>query len=570
MKIGPCVLPKSLLLILAASGLLLIAWSFAVPILEAPDEQSHWQYARYLHEQHSLPMYGPNFVEANSPPLYYLLIAPFATATEFPPVLVWDDGLGQLVQPFPPRFFQNSIADFETYWPIRIARLITALISLLTIIFCFLTGLELTGNLSTGLLAAGIVAFLPQFTFRGMNVSNDALVTMTSALAIYLVVRLIRRGFTWTLGVGVAISVAGAILSKTTAIFLIVPLALAILSSSKHWRPRIYRMSILGITALVIAPWLVRNEILYGDPFVREAMFTAVSNIIHVKPLFSSYFVTTFPTLLFASSVGVFGWMNLFLPIWIYGFFGATFLVGIASFAWHWLRQRIDGLLVTLVSIPLINLATVVYINLTLSQPQGRFMFPSLSAIAVIVAMGLETLPRWNKQATYLAVGALAVLNVLILTIWVIPAYWPSPLGRISEDVAELHPTTMRSFLPSDDHLVSTGSDPQIVIETDLDTGRYDFLQFDIGGTAAAPFSATGIVHFAVNGKTSLEPAQSFVWQVDDIDRTITIPLFQQPSWYGHVNELRIDPIGDNSEKGITVRVGHVRLIGSLPRLTSY
>jgi len=44
-----------------------------------------------------LPLYGPDFVEANSPPLYYALVAPIATESAYPPPLVWSDVNGALV-----------------------------------------------------------------------------------------------------------------------------------------------------------------------------------------------------------------------------------------------------------------------------------------------------------------------------------------------------------------------------------------------------------------------------------------------------------------------------------------
>ena len=69
---------KYLAAIPLASAALMVAWSFAVPVFEGPDEPAHWQYANYLHQNRALPLYGPSFPEANSPPLYYLLIAPLA------------------------------------------------------------------------------------------------------------------------------------------------------------------------------------------------------------------------------------------------------------------------------------------------------------------------------------------------------------------------------------------------------------------------------------------------------------------------------------------------------------
>src|SRR5262245_58013133 len=64
----------------------LVAWAFATPVFESPDEPAHWQYARYLHDRWSLPFYEAGFEEANSPPLYYLALAPLAVPSRLPPM----------------------------------------------------------------------------------------------------------------------------------------------------------------------------------------------------------------------------------------------------------------------------------------------------------------------------------------------------------------------------------------------------------------------------------------------------------------------------------------------------
>ena len=71
-------------LLLTAAFLLCAAWSLVVPINEAPDEPAHWQYARFLHDRWTLPHYAPGFEEANSPPLAYVLFAPFAVEDASP------------------------------------------------------------------------------------------------------------------------------------------------------------------------------------------------------------------------------------------------------------------------------------------------------------------------------------------------------------------------------------------------------------------------------------------------------------------------------------------------------
>jgi len=248
-------LSRSLAALLAASTLLLLVWSFAVPIFEAPDEPDHWNYARYMHDHGgALPPYNPAYDEGNEPPLYYALIAPFAVSSDRPPIGLFTDAQGNIFVRFPPRFFINSSSDFAHYWPIREGRLVSVLLSVLTVLFCYLAGREATGKTSTGLLAGSLAAFLPQFTFRGMNVSTDTLVTTLCAVGLYLIVRLIRRGFTWRLAVVTAVVVAAAFLSKITGGMLAVPFALAILTETNPWRIRFTRLSVLGIALPLVAP----------------------------------------------------------------------------------------------------------------------------------------------------------------------------------------------------------------------------------------------------------------------------------------------------------------------------
>jgi 4-amino-4-deoxy-L-arabinose transferase-like glycosyltransferase len=412
--------------LLAASALLLILWSFAVPVFEAPDEPHHWQYAQYLHQNKKLPFYDSSFIEANQPPTYYVLVAPFASPSDTPPLAVRFDSTGRPALNFPPRFFVDSRPDFRRYWPIRVTRLATCILSLFAVYFAYLAGTEAGGNSSTGLLAGGLTAFLPQFTFRGMNISNDALVTMTSAAAVCLIIRLTKRGFTPKLGVITALAIAAAFLSKVNAMILAAPFTLALLTEKGNWLERVKRLWVLGIGVLAITPWLLYNMELYGDPLATgKVMSTAVPSVIVPKAITSPYFRTEFPVLLWRSFVGFFGWMNVAMPDALYRLFASVVLLGGIGYAFHLVRHtenRRTGLL--LLSIPTLALLAVIEFNLTVSQPQGRFLFPALTTIAVLIAIGLGELPGWSQRCTNLAVIALALVNVAVLIGTIIPDYW--------------------------------------------------------------------------------------------------------------------------------------------------
>src|SRR5262249_43776180 len=323
-------LTRGAMSLLLASAALMISWSFVVPVFESPDEPAHWQYARYLRVNKKLPFYDKYFVEANSPPLYYLAIAPLAAYSDIPPLLNWYTSEGR-VMPALPRLYQNSYSDYVRYWPIRTARLATVLISLITVLFCYLSGVEATEREATGLLAGALAAFLPQFTFRGMSVSNDAMVTAAGAVVLYCLVRMIKRGITYRAALAAAVAIAAAFLSKTSAILFPIPFAVVVLTAKTAWKRRLLFLSALSIAVVLAAPWLIRNQILYGDPLAQKAMLTAVDHLISRKSIASPYFIHVLPHNLAVSFVGVFGWYSLWSPKWLYHFFWLTGLAGMAG-----------------------------------------------------------------------------------------------------------------------------------------------------------------------------------------------------------------------------------------------
>lgn len=417
---------------LLASAALMVGWSFAVPVFEAPDEPAHWRYANYLNQIHSLPIEGESFPEAASPPLYYLLIAPLATHVEFPPIGFVGQEYGNRYLLFPPRLYQNDSDDFRRFWLFRTARLVSVLISVLTIWLCALAGMEASGRPSTGLLAGGLLAFWPMFTFRAMNVSNDSLMTLLAALALYLIVRMIKRGFTWGIGISTALAIAGAFLCKINAIVLPCALMLALFSEKVPWRAKLLRAGVLGAIMLaIVSPWLLRNQHLYGELLAQNTMFTMGGVHVIKHALGWEYFRFYFPFHFITSFIGCFGWMNVFLPGLVYlVYLLALFSAGACWFAGV-LRRRIDfRLSAILFSAVMLNFLAVIHTNLSMTQPQGRYMFPTLPALAVLLALGLESRPSWSALSTRLTVGGLAVTNLIILVLLVIPAYWPLVITR--------------------------------------------------------------------------------------------------------------------------------------------
>lgn len=555
------------------SFLFFVLWSFVVPVFEGPDEFLHWQYARYLHDEWRLPVYAPHFEEANSPPLYYAAIAPIAYRTPTPPRLIWADGRDQVEHPFGVRLHLTASDDFSHYWPLRIARLISVLMALATVCLCGLAAKEVTGRDSTALLAAGFAAFLPQFTFRGMNVSNDVLVTAMAAWLLYLIARLVTRGFTWRVGVLAAVALAGAFLSKISAFCLAPALVLAIVSEPVPWRSRVRHLAVVGGLALLfVLPWSLRNVMLYGDPFASAAMNHAVPGLIVERSMFDLAMHMTLPRELFKSFVGAFGYAGVKLPKWLYAVYLACMafaVIGLTKGLWR--KDKTDAadtssaylrVLLILIAIVALNYLVVLRINVQFDQPQGRYMFPALPAIVVALALGLEQWPLWRRRpaaASLVTIGACAAANTAILLLIVMPSYYPPLVDTISRVVTPV---------PVGDRCGGAGQ-----VRVAASDAR--FVLFEVQGRSSNPELA-GSVILGLEEETAIgasggsreviERRFPFRWLGDGRERTIYITSLREPDWRGTVVSARVVPVDDDRKReGMPACVANLRLAGSIP-----
>jgi hypothetical protein len=108
--------------------------------------------------------------------------------------------------------------------------------------------------------------------------------------------------------------------------------------------------------------------------------------------------------------------------------------------------EKHGAVIATLAAIVVLTIALLVQLNLMFTQPQGRLLFPALPALAVLVALGLEALPGWNRPdwnrwMTCGAVLAAAALNVNLLAEYIVPIYWaPEPQNeKVVLDISVPH-----------------------------------------------------------------------------------------------------------------------------------
>ncbi len=115
------------------------------------------------------------------------------------------------------------------------------------------------------------VAFHPQFAFEAAIVNHDVLLILLSSLVLYRTLLGLQRGFSrrdqWLLGL---LAAAGLWTKMSFALVLPVVALGLVLAWRDRATPRRDLLTAAGrsllLPSLLIAPWLLRNWLLYGDP----------------------------------------------------------------------------------------------------------------------------------------------------------------------------------------------------------------------------------------------------------------------------------------------------------------
>lgn len=381
-----------------------IAFNLAVPPYEGFDEPNHVQYAEYVVDTGGPPVVpSDEDTEAAQPPAYYYLQALLLkiSPTGPPPVLVFRTVLDPPLETFH-HPATDSCLFCKRELTLHLMRLLSTLLAIGTILAAFLLGWLLFPDWPGMAPAiAGATALEPQFAYVNSMVNNDSLAFMTAAVVLLgccgIAVSVKERSRLRFAGVtGCALGLA--FLTKEYA-FTLLPLpVLAVgLASMSVRRRLLYLGSIASVSILICGVWLVRNAVLYGQPWpfrvelanARQLLPETVWN----GPAPFSYFTDVFPKEFFQSFwySGGFGQIRLPLALyWAIGVMAAVLTVGFvcAVVRWRgtWAQRKAVPILLAAI---LLDIVGAIYTNLSIHQPQGRYLLPAMPAVAVILVVGL-------------------------------------------------------------------------------------------------------------------------------------------------------------------------------------
>ncbi len=293
------------------------------------------------------------------------------------------------------------------------------------------------------LAGTAVFAFIPQFVFISAAASNDNAVNALAALVLWRLVLLVapagtagaavsegnvcamRRDF---LVIGLLLGLA--LLAKLSALGLVALAGLAVLAYA--WRVRSVRPVLeaflwIGLPVAAIAGWwYLRNWNLYGDPLAWNVW---QANILLRVDTATWRTIAAELTSLERSFWGLFGWLNVAYPEFIYLLLRAVLLLVVVGWLLalaRWLihSRRVDARWLggSLLLLWLLIL-TVSWLRFMRIAPaaQGRYFFPAAPALMLLIAIGLNAWRVWTLN--WLVAGLMFALCVLT-PFWIIaPAY---------------------------------------------------------------------------------------------------------------------------------------------------
>jgi 4-amino-4-deoxy-L-arabinose transferase-like glycosyltransferase len=442
--------------------LLASLYNIITPPFEAPDEVGHFYYIFHILTTHSLPnQYTSNSGEAHQPPLYYFLASIGASSANIrdrtgvfrPNPQFMGAGKGGMQINAGLHGSGDTFPYRGQALALHLARLISGLMGAGTVLLTFALAAEMfPDHPAAAWLAAGLAALDPQFLFMNGSVNNDNLLALNCAAAWVVLYRILKspeRGQKWWVA-GVVFGLAMLTKLNAAVIAIVAGAVLLIcarrLGSSRYFFANLGRFSLPFI--FIDGWWLVRNQVLYGDPLGWSAFAKINAATGRQSPLTLND-IGNFLNVQLKSFFGAFGWQNLWPPDGYFIFIGVVLSIGLVGLIFYLIRKdearlhRREFLFLTLVIIAQEAIQFGFILNRDQSFYQGRYLFPMIGPIMILVAFGwLRWLPLHPK---FIAIFLLTILLVLAIymPLQVIRPAYPSVflpkwrLGLVAHQVDE-------------------------------------------------------------------------------------------------------------------------------------
>lgn len=414
----PLSLLQWVLLFYLAFGLI---YALATPVFEANEEIWHFGYVEYLRKTGSLPEQDLNArhtiyrQHGSQPPLYYALMA-LASA----PFDLADADAYRRLNPYvsasQPGAYGNKnlvVRDDSRSsmtgadWAVMTMRALGLALGAGTIVFVYKIGELLAPQRQTvAFVAAAITGLNPMFIFVTASVNNDALAMLLNGGLIWLLLRLLRDGFSTRRAFAIALLFACASLTKLTSLALapvVLGVAFAAFRKSRDRQGLQAYLYIVALLWLLIAGWwFFRNTHLYGEPLGIITMADIAGSrgpSFNLADLFAEYqqFRMSYWGLFGALNIPLASVFYLLLDLMTFmSLIGCVFLglqlLAISDFAYA--RYELAHLLTLGCALLLLWLG-VLYWSSKTPAAEGRMLFPLIAVVSPLLAVGFVEIVWW-------------------------------------------------------------------------------------------------------------------------------------------------------------------------------
>jgi hypothetical protein len=459
-------IPRPLLALLGAVAIATTAWALLVPPFMVPDEAEHFAYVQSLAENGERPPagtpQGPFFsteqrLGRETARVTTLLADPERKpAWERAPESYWrsvesrfpaDDIVATGPQAHhPPLYYAYEVAPYavtpggDPFDRLFLMRLWSGLLLLVTTTGAWLLIGELTRrDRLLQLAGAACVGLQPMSAFVSGGVNPDALLFAAFAIALWLVVRLVRQPPTWPAVAGLVASTGVAVFAKPAGLALVpaMVVVLLVLARRRGGRARKLAPVAVGVGALFVAAGVSvignlrdRAPVDVSPDYLR-GFFTYVWDFYlprlpfqHEYPPLSGDMPAW--TVWVKQAWASFGLLEVQFPEGVYFVFAAvaaTVLVG-AAVALRRGALRLGRLELVLLGLTVgclvVGVHWVDYRVVTEDNHrviQGRYLLPLMPVVGVAVAAALSNLGRRRELGAALVLAGMAVLQLFSLAV---------------------------------------------------------------------------------------------------------------------------------------------------------
>ena len=444
-------------IILLVSFIKGLMWLALIPLFDTPDEPVHFDYIQKIAENNKIffnkkdknDIYQSEEVDLTVK--YSGLIKGYHSGLDKidfaageigknegrinalpPPLRKTNTDISAISTQYPPLYYLLGSLPYKMFYTDSIitrvfaVRIFTLLLGLLTIFMVYkIAGLIFGGQKYIPAFIALLVSFNPMYTFISVSVNSDNLLTLLFTVFLYCYLKIFLTKYKPADVIALTVVLLLGFFTKQqfalSLIILFIPLCFA-----KEYSLKTKMIGgAAGLFFLILAVLNLR------DNFPVPVFIESLKNVyVYFSGNFFPFFFADLPV----SFYGDFGWLNLLIPPWS----SRVLLILTVTCLFFYILDVYNSIVKRKSFLPLkthlflvlpliIYIAGLGYIDCNVKFGlQGRYFFPVISFLYIILISGLLSAVEEKKHLKYLSVSAVAAVlfNIYCLAGIILPRYY--------------------------------------------------------------------------------------------------------------------------------------------------